>query len=144
MEFEKLIESKTTLFLRNSQILTPNHDSRESCVASKKQPFFAFLWSHMCTTLLFEWPPGFEILVIEVGIGWKIDRGVTFYWKVTPLSFLRFCILLHTSFLCFLSYVTFGWFSNIYPPKICIIYSLSHPKYRDRSSCKPHIQKKTA
>ena len=38
-------------------ILTFNRDSRESHQASKNNPFFTFLWSCMCTTLLFQWPP---------------------------------------------------------------------------------------
>ena len=68
VEFEKmtpkrpLIEFKGTLFLKNRHILTPNHDSRESRLASKKATlFFAFLWSCMCTTLLFECPPPLQV-----------------------------------------------------------------------------------
>ena len=40
-----LTESKRTLFLQKRQILTPK--------GLKKQPFFVFLWSCMCTILLF-------------------------------------------------------------------------------------------
>ena len=35
-----LMESKEDPFLENRQILTPNRDSRESRLGSKKQPFF--------------------------------------------------------------------------------------------------------
>ena len=49
-------ETKRTLFLKNRHILTP-YRARESHLASTSNPFFAFLWSLMCATLLFEWPP---------------------------------------------------------------------------------------
>ena len=42
-------------FSRNRHILSPNRDLR---LASKHNPFYVFLWSCMCTTLLFESPPG--------------------------------------------------------------------------------------
>ena len=48
-----LIESKRTPFLKIGTCW-PYRDSCESCLASKNNLFFAFLWSRMCTTLLLE------------------------------------------------------------------------------------------
>ena len=46
-----LTEYKRTLFHKNRHTLTHDHDLCESHVVSKNNPFFAFLWSRMCTTL---------------------------------------------------------------------------------------------
>ena len=68
-----LEESKRTLFLKNRYILTPNHDSVKSRSASKNNLFFAFLWSRMCTTLLFECPPcGLVLVGVWTAVGIKM------------------------------------------------------------------------
>ena len=51
------MNQKGPFFSKIGKILTPKRDSRESRLSSKNNPFFVFLWSCMCTTLLFEWPP---------------------------------------------------------------------------------------
>ena len=52
-----LIDSKGPIFSKNRHILTPNRNLREWHLACKNTAFFAFLWSGMCTTLLFKCPP---------------------------------------------------------------------------------------
>ena len=74
-----LIVSKRTLFLENKHILTPNRDLRESRLASKTTPFFAFLWSRMCTTLIFKChPPQVYMLVISQTL--HMD-GFQWFWN---------------------------------------------------------------
>ena len=51
--------------LENRHILTPNHDSGESCSVKKKKKkktsYFALFWLHMymCTAPVFERPTGY-------------------------------------------------------------------------------------
>ena len=60
-----LTESKRTLFLRNRQILTPNRDSRKSCLASKNNPFFRVsMVAHVYNTII-------QVAHTEKWLRWK-------------------------------------------------------------------------